>query len=104
MDISKVLEKVKRRLSITDDSKDDLLNDYIEEVQEIICNYCNIEVVSDTHINLVVKMVVDYYKEQHEDGKLKSISEGDTSTSYVIPEKMLEERYKSQFPPRKLRW
>lgn len=106
LETTNVLTKVKLRLDIesTDESKDNLLTDYINECIQIVLNYCHIDAVPDEYVGLIKKMVIDYYKHEHEEGNVKSITDGDTSTSYVTIDKMFINKYKKEFPPRVLRW
>ncbi|MCT4686078.1 phage head-tail connector protein [Vallitalea sp.] len=104
MEKTKILEKTKTRLQINEDTKDDLLNDYIDEVILVVTNYCNIDTIPDNYINLITKMVVEYYKYEHEEGYVKSITDGDTSTSYETIDKMFINKYRKEFPPRVMRW
>lgn len=104
MEKEKILKKAKIRLQINDDIKDDLLNEYINELILLVTNYCNIDTIQDKYINLITKMTVEYYKYEHEEGYVKSITDGDTSTSYETIDKMFINKYKKEFPPRVMRW
>lgn len=57
-------DRLKRRLNITDNSKDELLEDIIEGVKDYIVNYCNRDGTDDIPSTLnstIIKMaVIDY--------------------------------------------
>lgn len=59
-----LLEKVKLRLGITDDSKDELIGDIIDDVKSYIVTACNrsgTDDIPDTLSGAIVKMaVIDY--------------------------------------------
>ena len=82
------LEKLKALLGIADESKDAVLNFIIEDVEETIKNYCQIEEVPQGLINTAYRMAMDLYRNENigsEDcalGSVSSITEGDTSTSF----------------------
>lgn len=84
------LEKLKKLLGIPleDNSKDFLLEFALEDVEEIVKDYCNIKEVPKELNNTVLRMAVDLYRNENlgeEDtplGSISSISEGDTTVSY----------------------
>ena len=82
------LEKLKALLGIADESKDAVLDFIIEDVEETIKNYCQIEEVPQGLINTAYRMAMDLYRNENigsEDcalGSVSSITEGDTSTSF----------------------
>lgn len=84
------LEKLKVLLgiSIDDTSKDVLLQFTIEDVEETIKNFCNIDEVPEGLVNTGYRMAIDLYRnenlgdESNPLGSISSISEGDTSTSF----------------------
>ena len=82
------LEKLKALLGISDESKDAVLDFIIEDVEETIKNYCQIEEVPQGLINTAYRMAMDLYRNENigsEDcalGSVSSITEGDTSTSF----------------------
>lgn len=82
------LEKLKALLGMEDDSKDVLLQFTIEDVEETIKNFCNIEEVPEGLLNTGYRMCMDLYRnenlgdESNPLGSISSISEGDTSTSF----------------------
>lgn len=84
-------EKLKSLLGITGDEKDVLVGFAIENAEETVKNYCHIEEVPEGLSNTVIRMAMDIYrKEQPGESEtplaVKSISEGDTSTSFGTPE------------------
>lgn len=84
------LNKLKQLLGMsTDDtSKDISLQFIIDDVKEIIINYCHIEEIPSGLINTAYRMAVDLHRNENlgEEstplGSISSISEGDTSVSY----------------------
>lgn len=84
------LEKLKKLLGIelTDTTKDFLLQFILDDVEQIIKDYCNIKEVPETLNNTVLKMAIDMYRnenlgnEESSLGSISSITEGDTSISY----------------------
>lgn len=82
------LEELKALLGIADESKDAVLDFIIEDVEETIKNYCQIEEVPQGLINTAYRMAMDLYRNENigsEDcalGSVSSITEGDTSTSF----------------------
>lgn len=82
-----LLGKLKTSLGIQGEEKDGELKLCLEEAEEIAVNYCNLSEHPDGLKNTVVRMAVDIYRnEQPGDNMVplavKSISEGDTSTSF----------------------
>ena len=82
-----MLEKLKMLLGITDDSKDMILQFTIDNVTDMILNYCNIDKLPEKLENVVLSMCVDKYRAESfgsEEVKapVKSISEGDVSVSF----------------------
>ena len=109
------LEKLKILLGITDDSKDVILQFTIENVEEIIINYCNIEEVPEGLYTTGYRMCMDLYRNENlgnEEGALgsiSSISEGDTSTSFrsnitEFKDSLLKDYKKQLNKYRKLVW
>lgn len=84
------LEKLKKLLGISldDDSKDFLLEFALEDVEQIVKDYCHIKEIPEVLNNTVLKMSMDLYRnenlgeEESSLGSISSISEGDTSVSY----------------------
>ncbi|BDR66978.1 phage protein [Clostridium tetani] len=84
------LEKSKRLLGIPleDNSKDFLLEFALEDVEQIVKNYCHIKEVPEELNTTVLKMAIDMYRnenlgeEGNSLGSISSITEGDTSVSY----------------------
>lgn len=85
------LEKLKKLLGIPldDDSKNFLLQFTLEDVEQIIKDYCGIKEVPGGLHNTILRMAVDLYRNENlgeEDiplGSISSISEGDTSVSFM---------------------
>ena|SRR3712207_2151355 len=84
------LDKLKSLLGISkdDNTKDIYLEFVLDDIFQIIKDYCNIKEVPEQLNNTVVKMAIDLYRNQNlgeEDtplGSISSITEGDTSISY----------------------
>ncbi len=84
------LEKLKRLLGIPleDNSKDFLLEFTLEDVEQVIKDYCRIKEIPEVLNNTVLKMAMDLYRnenlgeEESSLGSVSSISEGDTTVSY----------------------
>lgn len=84
------LEKLKKLLGIPleDNSKDFLLEFALEDVEQIVKNYCHIKEIPKELNTTVLKMAIDIYRnenlgeEESSLGSISSISEGDTSVSY----------------------
>lgn len=84
------IEKLKKLLGIPldNDSKDFLFQFTLDNVEQIIRDYCNIKEVPKELNNTVLRMAVDLYRNENlgeEDiplGSISSIGEGDTSISF----------------------
>ena len=84
------LSKLKTLLGIKadDTSKDAILEFIINNVTEVILNYCNINELPQGLINTAYRMCLDLYRnenlgnEESSLGSISSITEGDTSTSF----------------------
>ncbi|HBF6312414.1 TPA: phage head-tail connector protein [Clostridioides difficile] len=111
------VERLKKLLGFSreDDSKDTMLEFILEDVEEMVKNYCNVPTIPEQLNSTILRMAIDMYKNESlgsEDialGSISSISEGDTSVSYrssasEFKESLLKD-YKSQLNRyRKLRW
>ncbi len=112
------LNKLKQLLGIgvQDNTRDVALNFIIEDVTELIKNYCNLDSVPNGLTNTAYRMAVDLYRNEnlgHEEsalGSVSSISVGDTSTSF---KQSVDDNFKSTLLKdyryslnqyRKLRW
>ncbi len=81
------LERLKKLLGIADESKDEVLQFTIDNVTDMVLNYCNIPEVPEKLENLILSMCVDKYRAESlgsetSQDTVKSISEGDVSVSY----------------------
>ncbi|ACQ53978.1 phage head-tail connector protein [Clostridium botulinum] len=111
------LEKLKKLLGISldDDSKDFLLEFVLEDIEQIVKDYCHIKEIPEALNTTVLKMAIDMYRnenlgeEESTLGSISSISEGDTSVSYrnsttEFKDSLIKD-YKSQLNKyRKLVW
>lgn len=84
------LVRLKKLLGIqeTDNSQDDLLQFVIDDVEETIKNYCNLDQIPEGLTSTAYRMAMDLYRydQPGESGVpmvVASISEGDTSTSFT---------------------
>lgn len=110
------LEKLKKLLGIelTDTTKDFPLQFILDDVFQIIKDYCHIKEVPIELGNTVLKMAIDLYRsenlgsEENSLGSISSITEGDTSISYkntIDYKDGLIKNYKTQLNKyRKLVW
>ncbi|ENZ9563956.1 phage head-tail connector protein [Clostridioides difficile] len=111
------VERLKKLLGFSreDDSKDTILEFILEDVEEMVKNYCNVPTIPEQLNSTILRMAIDMYKNESlgsEDialGSISSISEGDTSVSYrssasEFKESLLKD-YKVQLNRyRKIRW
>lgn len=111
------VERLKKLLGFSreNDSKDTILEFILEDVEEMVKNYCNVPTIPEQLNSTILRMAIDMYKNESlgsEDialGSISSISEGDTSVSYrssasEFKESLLKD-YKSQLNRyRKIRW
>lgn len=88
MMLSKVLDIVKIRLDLTDGTKDDVIQTYIDEIGNRIKHYCNISTIP-ADLNYIWASMVVYlvhYVQGSYDGDVggapSSIKEGDTQTTF----------------------
>jgi hypothetical protein len=75
------LEKVKIRLDITDDTKDGLLEQLLEDADNEIKDYCNRDTLPTKALGLQRDLAIVYYNRQGAEGE-SSRSEGGISVSY----------------------
>ncbi len=82
--------KLKSLLGIAmgDTSRDIPLQFVLDDVRETILNYCNLKDMPQGLVNTAYRMAIDLYRyEQPGEGSaptaVSSISEGDTSTSFI---------------------
>lgn len=75
------LEKLKIRLSITDNNKDDLLTQMIEDAGNEILDYCNRNTLPTKLDALQRELAIIYYNRSLASGE-KSRSEGGISVTY----------------------
>lgn len=95
--MAEMLDMLKAVLGITGTDKDNVLTFILDDVEETIKNYCNIDEVPKGLFHTSVRMAVDLYRNEnlgHEEaalGSVSSISEGDTSTSF---QKSVDDNFK----------
>jgi hypothetical protein len=80
-----VLQEVKLRLGLkNDDTKDDILNSFINQIEIKIKNYCNITTVPAGLMFVWVAMVVDLYNVTVPSAaNVQEIKRGDTTIKYA---------------------
>lgn len=84
-----VLTMVKRLLGITDDSEDDVLTFIIQTIEGQVLRYINWDTLPDELQNILVVMVVSYYKSAGlgdtaaATGPIASVKRGDVTTSFA---------------------
>ena len=62
-------EKLKRLLGIKDDGRDFIVDFLIEDVEESIKNYCNVEELPEGLLNTAYRMAIDLYRNENIDRK-----------------------------------
>ncbi len=92
MSKEELMLKVKENLKITDDSKDLIISDVIQDA----LNYCNLVELpeeAEPYIRKKVKSIIAYEAENGENSvfDIKSIKEGDTSITYNVDDKISRE-------------
>ena len=75
------------KILINKDESEELLLFILNSVEESVLSYCHIKDIPDGLKNTVLRMAVDMYREEsygmpEDTGKVTSIKEGDTSTSF----------------------
>ena len=112
------LDKLKMLMGATDASHDDVLSFALEEVHELIKNYCNLPEVPPALENTAVRMAADLYRSEGYGNAAapqaaKSVSRGDVTINYgdgstvasVTGGKAILDDYKTQLQAfRRLRW
>jgi hypothetical protein len=88
----KLIAKVKENLQIEDDSRDLIISDVIQDA----LNYCNLTELPgelEPYIRKKVKGIIDYEADNGTSSvfDVKTIKEGDTSTTYNVDEKTSKE-------------
>ncbi len=83
---------IKNNLKITDDTKDLMILDMVQNV----LNYCNLKELPDElepFVRMKVKSIIDYETENGSNTvfDIKSIREGDTSITYNVDDKTSKE-------------
>lgn len=112
------LEKLKMLLGATDTSKDGVLAFALENVHELIKNYCNLPEVPPALENTAVRMAADLYRSEGYGYEAapqaaKSVTRGDVTINYgngnataeITGAKSVLDDYKAQLQAfRRLRW
>ncbi len=89
---TELIKKVKENLKITDDTKDLIISDVVQDA----LNYCNLSELPETaepHIRKKVQAIINYESENGTTSvfDVKSIKEGDTSITYNVDDKTSKE-------------
>lgn len=84
------VECLKALLGLTDDEKDVLVQFAVENAEETVKNYCNIEEISEGLETTVLRMAADIYRNEvfgsaDVPQTVASVTVGDTSTSFKTP-------------------
>lgn len=80
--------KVLVDIAVTDTSKDGLLRFVLEDIEEIILNYCNIRALPKGLEKTAYRMAMDLYRNENlgaEDsagGRVTAVTEGDTRVEF----------------------
>lgn len=87
MATDELVRKIKEHLNITDDTKDLIISDVIQEALSY-CNLSELPVELEPFIRKKVQVIINYEKQNGDSFvfDIKSISEGDTSITYNIDE------------------
>jgi hypothetical protein len=102
-------------LDVDDTTKDVSLQFIIDDVQEIILNYCHLDKIPEGLINTAYRMGIDLYRNEAPGdestplGVVSSISTGDTTTSFKsstseFKESLLKDYKKQMNRYRRLSW
>ncbi len=107
------LEKLKLLLGIQEDSQDIPLQFIMDNVEEIVRNYCNLEEVPAGLYNTCYRMAMDLYRaesvgDSSQPLMVSSIHVGDTTTSFgskgeTLRDTILKDYYRQLNGYRKLR-
>ena len=84
------LEKLKALLGKTSSDNDVQLQFLLDNIKEVILNYCNLDELPAGLANTAYRMAIDAYKAEGignsngAENPVSSISEGDTSVSFAV--------------------
>lgn len=95
-----MLEEIKMLLGITDQSQDKCIEFVLSRVTNRIKKYCNLTTIPTQLKETVVQICVDTYKvsmlgSAKNEGEVKNISKGDTSTSFRTPSEIANDYIKN---------
>lgn len=80
-----MLDEIKLIVGISDNSKDTLINYYIQSITNDVNNYCNLNAIPSQLEGFIKKKVISILKyEMNEYKGIKSIAEGDTKVEVAI--------------------
>ena len=80
-----MLEQIKIVLCITDTSKDNLINYYINSISSEIMNYCNLKSIPTSLESFIQNKVISIFRfESNEYKGLKSLTEDDVKLEFAI--------------------
>lgn len=81
-----MLKRVKELLGIaeTDNSQDTVLEFLIIDVQQAILDYCFLDALPVQLETLVIKKVLELFKNQQSGDQVKSVKRGDVTTEFAV--------------------
>lgn len=80
-----MIENIKLALNYTDNTKDNLINLYINKVKKNILNHCNLDTIPTQLESFIEDKVINILETQFKDMKqVKSVSRGDTKIDYNV--------------------
>lgn len=80
-----MLEQIKIVLGITDTSKDNLINYYINSISSEVMNYCNLKSIPTNLEYFIQSKVISIFRyESNEYKGIKSLVEGDVKLEFAI--------------------
>lgn len=91
------LSNTKMLLGISDNSKDDLLLFYIEDVKSAVLSYCRLEFVPTQLSGLIPQIVADVYRKT--DRNITSLTEGDRKIDFYPSSKSVIDEYYQRLKP-----
>lgn len=69
-----MLDKIKRRININDETNDELILDMIEQNENYVKLYLGIKTIDDTRLDsVIIGMTIDAWNKLGEEGKISSI-------------------------------
>lgn len=94
---SEILNNAKMLLEISDNSKDELLLFYIDDIKSAVLSYCRIDNIPITLMKLISQIVADIYKKS--DKSIISVTEGDRKIDFLPSSKTVIDEYYERLKP-----